>query len=103
MVFNLNRDIWNGELPKVKIVVKKNLRDNARGWYCDDEMEISRSGHKTVWDAWHTVAHEMIHHAQNFYGLETREGAERLNHNGAFFRYFARKIASFYNVNLKDI
>jgi len=96
----INREIFGKSinLQGLRIINKRKDKENprARGWYYPESNKIVLIGkeHKTDFDIFHTIAHELIHVYQAQCGFDFYH----LNHGGKFFRYYKEKICSAYGI-----
>lgn len=98
----INEEIFNNELPYMAIHTRKHLKreqtyacyQKAHMWIFTDMLK--ECGKYLPHQIFAIVAHEIIHHAQFAFHLFNIHGNRSYNHNGAMFRYYARKMEKAY-------
>lgn len=84
------------DIDSLKFRVKKNHKLAMAFYEYPGIITIYRKHHKTKFDYFTTIAHELIHYFQCSNDIPT-------NHNGAAFRYYKRKTAKVYKLKLNQI
>lgn len=99
----VNREVFNNAINldglKIRICKVKQRDRLAYAWYYPGKNRIDFFPHlhKTEFDAFTTIAHELIH----VYQKQKSFDDYGLNHGGKFFRYFADKICKEYEIDRK--
>lgn len=100
----INREVFDNKIKSIdsiRIVMKeKDIRQRfVCCWYYPQSHRLVffSKAHKTEFDAFVTIAHELIHIYQKECGFDYY----RLNHGGKFFKYFADKICKAYEIERK--
>jgi len=86
----INQELFNGAIKLHTVKVKQTLKEKHIFAYClDKTIELNPKAIKTTDELFNTLAHELIHVYQFMLGLPT-------NHNGKFFKVFAKKACNLY-------
>lgn len=97
----INQEVFNNVLDISKLVfrVKATEKQNARAWYYYDDnigfpvIILIRAEHKTLDQAYASIAHELIHYWQ-----DSVANMGKLCHNGQTFRYWKYRICKMYGL-----
>lgn len=98
----INEEIFGNRLPKMRIIIKRKIKRKEtfalywknKCWIFRDELK--NCGEFLPHQVFAIVAHETIHHAQNFHKINKLNGFRNFSHNGAFFRHYARIMQNKY-------
>lgn len=100
----INREVFNNRInsiDSIRIIMKNKDLNNRYVccWYYPESHRLVffAKAHKTEFDAFITMAHELIHVYQKECGFDYY----KLNHGGKFFRYWADKICNEYEFERK--
>lgn len=105
----INEEIFDGKLPHMAIHTRKHLKreltyacyQKAQMWIFTDMLK--ECGKFLPHQIFAIVAHEIIHHAQFAFHLFNIHGGRSYNHNGAFFRHYARKMEKAYGHKIEAL
>lgn len=84
------------DIDALKFRIKKNHKLAMAFYEYPGIITVYKKHHKTEFDYFKTIAHELIHYLQCSNDIPT-------NHNGAAFRYYRKKTARIYKLKLNQI